>query len=286
MGVILETRTSPLTRTYSPDALADLAVQALVEEATLTPKPGLVDLRGPGAHGDLSLDLMLRSAESLRETFAAVTYACEGAKLNPELRETLGEIGRDGEAVMMSVTGDANTHRGAIWTLGLLVAGAALSGNSEAGCVVATAARVASLPDAQGITDGTNGAHVRAAYGVVGARGEARAGFPRVVSVALPVLRAGRKAGHGEDEARLDALLAVMEILDDTCLLHRGGMDGLRWVQRGARRVLGAGGMANAGGRRMFDLLDTGMLERRLSPGGAADLLSAAMFLDSLERSV
>lgn len=270
----------------SSEGLAGLAVLALVEEAKLTPKPGLVDLRGSGAHDDLNLDLMLRSAESLRETFAAIASTCEEARIDLNLRERLGEIGRVGEAVMLEVTGGANTHRGAIWTLGLLVAGASLSESSGAGDVAATASRIAWLPDARGTTDCTNGERVRAAYGVVGAREEARAGFPRLLGVALPVLRAGREAGHDEETVRLDALLAVMAVLDDTCLLHRGGLDGLQWVQRGARRVLDLGSASTPRGKREFVLLDSGMLERWLSPGGSADLLSAAMFLDSLERSV
>ena len=272
-----------------PDVLAGLAVRALVEEACLTPKPGLVDGRGPGAHDDLSLDLMLRSAESLRTTFADLARACEGARVDRRLRETLGAIGREGEAAMLEATGGANAHRGAIWTLGLLVVGAVLSVESVGGKggsdrIAASAAGIARLPDPHGIPRGTNGARVRGAYGVVGTRGEARAGFPHVVGIPLPVLRAGREAGLDEDTARLDALLGIMAVLDDTCLLHRGGERGLRLTQRGAARVLDAGGASTPEGRRALAALEEEMLEGRLSPGGSADLLSAAMFLDSLEQ--
>lgn len=275
--------------TSVPDVLADLAVQALAEEAILTPKPGLVDLRGPGAHDDLSLGLMLRSAESLRTTFADLARTCEGVRANRELREALGAIGREGEAEMLEVTGGANTHRGAIWTLGLLVAGTVLSIDSVgekngSDRIAASAAEIARLPDPHGIPRGTNGARVRGAYGVAGARWEARAGFPHVVGIALPVLRAGRRTGLDEGTARLDALFGIMTVLDDTCLLHRGGERGLRLAQRGAARVLDAGGASTPGGRRALSSLEDEMLEERLSPGGSADLLSAAMFLDSLGR--
>ena len=267
------------------DILVDLAVRALVEEVRLTPKPGLVDLRGPGAHDDLSLGLMLRSAESLRATFADVADACEGARVDRGLREVLGAIGREGEAEMLAATGGANAHRGAIWTLGLLVAGAVLSvGESEGDRIAASAARIARLPDAYGVPRGTNGARVRSVHGVAGATGEARAGFPHVVGIALPALRAGRKTGRDEDTARIDALLGIMAVLDDTCLLHRGGLRGLRLAQRGAARVLEAGGFSVPEGRRALASLEIEMLEEWLSPGGAADLLSAAMFLDSLEQ--
>ena len=267
------------------DILVDLAVRALVEEVRLTPKPGLVDLRGPGAHDDLSLGLMLRSAESLRTTFADVARACEGARVDRGLREVLGAIGREGEAEMLAATGGANAHRGAIWTLGLLVAGAVLSvGESEGDRIAASAARIARLPDDYGVPRGTNGARVRSVHGVAGATGEARAGFPHVVGIALPALRAGRKTGRDEDTARIDALLGIMAVLDDTCLLHRGGLRGLRLAQRGAARVLEAGGVSVPEGRRALASLEDEMLEEWLSPGGAADLLSAAMFLDSLEQ--
>lgn len=267
------------------DILVDLAVRALVEEVRLTPKPGLVDLRGPGAHDDLSLGLMLRSAESLRTTFADVARACEGARVDRGLREVLGAIGREGEAEMLAATGGANAHRGAIWTLGLLVAGAVLSvGESEGDRIAATAARIARLPDDYGVPRGTNGARVRSVHGVAGATGEARAGFPHVVGIALPALRAGRKTGRDESSARIDALLGIMAVLDDTCLLHRSGLRGLRLAQRGSARVLEAGGVSVPEGRRALASLEKEMLEEWLSPGGAADLLSAAMFLDSLEQ--
>ena len=286
MSIVVEK--APRPGPSSSDILVDLAVRALVEEARLTPKPGLVDLRGPGAHDDLSLGLMIRSAESLRSTFNDVARACEGASVDLGLRETLGSIGRRGEAAMLAATGGVNSHRGAIWTLGLLVAGAVLSGGSvgenRGDSIAASAARIARFPDAYGIPRDTNGARVRGAYGVAGARGEAQAGFPRVVGVALPVLRAGRRIGRDRDAVWIDALLGIMAVLDDTCLLHRGGRRGLLLVQRGAARVLRAGGSSVPEGRRALAQFEDELLEERLSPGGSADLLCAAMFLDSLER--
>ncbi len=78
--------------------------------------------------------------------------------------------------------------------------------------------------------------------------------------------------------------MGIMAVLDDTCLLHRGGWDGLRLAQRGAARVLDSGGTSTPQGRRALATLERAMLKRRLSPGGSADLLSAAIFLDALEK--
>jgi triphosphoribosyl-dephospho-CoA synthase len=93
-----------------------------------------------------------------------------------------------------------------------------------------------------------------------------------------------RQAGADEGTARLTALLALMASVDDTCVLHRGGSDGLLALQRGARAVLDAGGIGTVRGRRRFAALDELCLTRRLSPGGSGDLLSATMFLDALDE--
>jgi len=109
------------------ERLADLAVDALIDEADLSPKPALVDRRGNGAHSDLHLGLMHASALALWPAFkemaeAALVFGAVGLPL----REALGRIGREGEQAMLATTGGVNTHRGAIWALGLLVAAAAL----------------------------------------------------------------------------------------------------------------------------------------------------------------
>jgi len=107
--------------------LSALAVDALLDEARLAPKPGLVDSRGNGAHSDLNLDLMCRSANALTPAFASMAAAGIAVKApTAALRERLGQLGRDAEATMMATTGGVNTHRGAIWAMGLLVAAAAI----------------------------------------------------------------------------------------------------------------------------------------------------------------
>jgi triphosphoribosyl-dephospho-CoA synthase len=267
--------------------LADLAVTALVEEAELTPKPALVDGRGPGAHADLDLAMMRRSAQALRTTFAALAGAAFGQRPGQALRERLGAVGRAGERVMRAATGGTNTHRGALWTLGLLVAGAAMSSaRGSARRRAASAGAVARYRDRYAPAAPTNGSRVQECYGVPGARGEARQGFPHVIGVGLPRLRAARARGVPETFARLDALVAVMARLDDTCLLHRGGSDALAAARGGARAVLEAGGTSTPAGWRALRRLDAELLARNASPGGSADLLAATLFLDRLGQAV
>jgi triphosphoribosyl-dephospho-CoA synthase len=261
--------------------LADAAVRALIAEAELTPKPALVDQRGSGAHRDLDLDALLRSARSLRGGFQDMALEAGLTPTDVALREALGAIGRRAERSMLTATGGANAHRGAIWVLGLLVAGRALGVPGESAVATAErAGRIARLPDRHAGVSHSHGAIVCARYGVGGARAEAAAAFPHVVKIGLPALRHAREAGAKESCAQLDALLAIMTSLDDTCLLHRGGRVALRVAQRGARRVLALGGSASVSGRRALLTLDAALQRRYASPGGCADLLAACLFLD------
>ncbi len=271
------------------ERLADLAVQALIDEADLSPKPGLVDRRGNGAHEDLHLGLMHASAHALWPAFKAMAEAAQAiGEVGQPLRETLGQLGRDGEADMLRVTDGVNTHRGAIWALGLLSAAAALQIDApDARSIAATAARLARLSDpAAPHNPDSHGARVCRTYGVLGAREQAQHGFPAVIEQGLPQLLVSRRGGAGEQNARLDALLAIMTELTDTCVLHRAGLDGLNRMQQGARAVLDAGGAASLAGRRQLRALEGEMLSLRASPGGAADLLAATLFLDRLTPSL
>jgi len=259
--------------------IADLAVAALHAEADLTPKPGLVDRRGPGAHADMDLAMLHTSADSLHRSFAECASTAARSSSDVALRARLGEIGRAGESAMLAATGGVNTHRGALWALGLLSAGAAHRQGA-----VAVAARLAAIGDPHVTATTSHGARAQERYGVTGAAGEARAGFPHVRLYALPALRAARRSGADEESARLTALLALMATLDDTCVLHRGGPGGLRALQAGAQAVLDAGGLGTPQGRRHFAALDDLCRNRRLSPGGSGDLLSATVFLDALDE--
>lgn len=265
------------------DQLAALACQCLLDEARLAPKPGLVDSRGSGAHSDLSLDLMCRSARALQPAFFAMASAAWQQQASTTLREQLGSLGRAGEHAMLQASGGVNTHRGAIWAIGLLVAAAAMdSSQLQASAVCQRAAALAQLPDRLLPAQPRKGELACQRYGVGGARGEAQQGFPHITRLALPALQASRARGDGELNARLNALLAIMSRLDDTCLLSRGGMPGLMLVQNGAQAVLAAGGVATLPGRRQLCQLEQDMLAQRLSPGGAADLLAATLLVDRL----
>ena len=124
-----------------------------------------------------------------------------------------------------------------------------LGGEGQAQRITETAAALARLPDACAPRTFSKGLRASRRWQVPGAREEAQRAFPHITTLALPQLLRSRAAGASEDQARLDALMASMTSLSDTCVLSRAGLD----VQ---------------------------MLAQNASPGGAADLLAATLFLD------
>ena len=323
-GSLLATRSSIGTKRHPPlepivtdrsALLGALARQALLAEAELTPKPGLVDRRGSGAHTDLSLELMIRSAFAIEPFIRLMAFQSMNEDPSPRLRATLAVTGRAAERAMLEVTNDSNTHKGAIWTLGLLAAAAGrdellttVSDSTElvevlrrdggplirdcddatykvnANDIATTAALIASFEDSYSVNDLSHGQIVAQKFGVPGARGEAINGFPHIIKVGLPMLRVRRSADASERIARLDALLAIMAELDDTCLLYRGGRLALQAAQEGAAAVIAAGGASTSRGRERLFALDQRLLELAVSPGGSADLLAGTLFLDAIEQ--
>ena len=275
---------APIRSVLDAGQLAELARQALVAEVELTPKPGLVDRRGAGAHSDLSLDLMRQSAAAIAPYFEAMGDSAQSMPFDRGLRTEVAAIGRAAESAMLQATNGSNAHKGAIWILGLLVTVASRGIDLNPAAIAQDAAFLARLPDRAQPQLLSHGEMVRARYGATGARGEAFAGFPHVLHVGLPTLRAERNRARTETNSRLWALLNIMARLEDTCVLYRGGAEGLAIVQKGASDALLAGGPGSVAGELAMLRLDQELLIRNISPGGAADLLAATLFLDALEQ--
>lgn len=274
-------------RSSSAEFLADAAVWSLMEEASLTPKPALVDARGCGAHCDMSLEMLHHSARSLWGTFAGIAGEARQANEGIYLRERLSRLGREGERKMLRTTRGVNTHRGAIWMLGLLCAGAAMlqEKRNSAGNICERASRIARLPDSYTSLEKSHGQEAYQRFGVRGARGEAENGFSHIIEIGLPMLRNSRSQGLTEEFARINTLVAIMADLDDTCLLHRGGLTALDLAKAGAKTILQRGGTSTADGFRALYELDHKLLRLNASPGGSADLLAGVLFVDFIERS-
>ena len=266
-------------------ALARAAVAALREELTAYPKPGLVSPVDSGAHDDMDFDLMCRSADSLLEPFAALAAAGRAAQ---GFETALLPLGIAAERRMLAATGGVNTHRGAIFSMGLIVA--AIGRTESAGLAPSPAAVRATLlrewgaaldgHAARGAAAQSHGADVQRRTGHGGARLEAARGFPGLFELALPAYREALRQGLDRNAAAIQTLFALMASVDDSTVLYRGGLDGHGFVRAASGAFLAAGGCFRTGWQTEAERLHRAFVTRRLSAGGCADLLACAVLLD------
>ena len=263
---------------FAADTLAYTAHFALIRELRTTPKPGLVDEMNNGAHTDMDIPLFEKSAASLVPYFRQAALA----GIADAGMETLKARGLDAEKAMFSATGGVNTHKGMIYSMGLLLygMGRALETGSDAREAAAELARTdaaARLSDAARLK-GTNGGAVYAKTGAKGAIGEAAEGFPHAAACAG---RLRHYASVGSSEPGALALCDTMAVLSDTNVLHRGGQEGLAFVQAEAGRISSLPVSDRVGA---LTELDNELIRRNLSPGGSADILALAYLLNAWEE--
>ena len=252
-----------------PYLIADLAVRSLMTELDTTPKPGLVDRRDNGAHKDMDYALMSKSVAALRPYF--VRLAVESSKGFAPSK--VKEIGIEAEKAMLKATGGVNTHKGALFSIGISVAAASyLACTQKAVEVYSLKGLISRIADEIPSAEGTHGAAVRKDFKVRGALENARRGYPELFADWLPYYRSLKDDPHRCHKT----LLRIMTTLDDTNVLHRRGAEGLDRVKSEA-------------GRLLQDFSEEGLAEmnrdftaENISPGGSADLLSLTVFIDSV----
>jgi triphosphoribosyl-dephospho-CoA synthase len=264
--------------------VAAMAENSLLLEVSTFPKPGLVSDVDNGSHTDMDAAMFRRSAAAIRPFLHELVVA--GVR-NAEMA-ALRRIGLRAERAMLVATRGVNTHRGAIFGLGLLCAAAGLRARGHCDVNLSLGRLVAArwgrdivggprLPD-------SHGEMASRRYGAGGARQEAARGFPSVYEVGLPALQSALRAtGWDAAAARVQACFALIAILEDTNLLHRGGADGLRFAQQCAQRFLDTGGVQRPHWQARAEAVHRTFVERRLSPGGAADVLAMSVLADDLE---
>jgi triphosphoribosyl-dephospho-CoA synthase len=272
------------TTTTDDGALAAAAVTALRDELEAYPKPGLVSPVDSGAHRDMDFALMCRSAESLREPFSEIAAA---GRVGASFEDGLTSLGRGAERRMLQATGGINTHRGAIFSLGLIVA--ALARTRVAGGATGPAAVQATLLsewgaalEAHALRGGevaSHGALVRRTTGIGGARSEAARGFPGIFRTGVPAYRDACARGLDANAANVHTLFTLMEAVDDTTVLFRGGPEAGLFVRRSATDFIAAGGCMTEGWFERAEALHRSFVARNLSPGGCADLLAATLLV-------
>lgn len=256
-----------------PYLVADLAERALRLELDTTPKPGLVDRQDNGAHKDMDYALMSKSISALRPYLTRL--AVESAKdIDPA---KIREIGIEAEKAMLKATGGVNTHKGALFCIGLSVAAASCLACStravEAYSFKELVSRAASeIPSARG----THGAEAKRSFKAVGALENARAAYPELFTDWLPYYR----SLEGDPFRCHKTLLHIMTTLDDTNILHRRGAEGLAHAEAEAARLLED--FSESG----LSSLNKDFIRENISPGGSADMLSLTIFIESIINNI
>lgn len=269
-----------------------LAVRALLYEVSATPKPGLVDRENNGAHRDMCFETFLDSAGALRSCFEECALAGMNAQtVNADLAKSLRDIGLDGEKAMFSATGGVNTHKGLIFSMGIVsTACGFLAGSNfdradlQKLCGEIATELLGSKADEEEYTDKasdcqTHGETVYRKTGIGGVRAEALSGFASAFSIGLPSLEQMRKSGIPVNSAMVYTLIRLMAETDDSNIVYRGGLSGLKFVKESASELLSEEDFT---GESAFDRvreLDRQCIERNLSPGGCADLLAISVML-------
>ena len=285
-----EKTTEILTDARDAQDIADaarLSVRALLYEVTTTPKPGLVDRRNSGSHKDMDVFTFMDSATALYPYFEACVRMGRGTAERPasETFEALRPLGCEAEGEMLEATGGVNTHKGAVFSVGIVCA--ALGRLDRA--LWADAARVLAEVSAMtaGLTEkdfadvtaenaATTGQKLYAEYGITGVRGQVEAGLPAVLNIGLPTLEAGLAKGYDFDRAGGGALLAILAGSTDTNIIARSSRARQQALAEELKALLAETPYPD---RDALAALDDRFIAENLSPGGSADLLALTYLL-------
>lgn len=297
MGEILK-RTVSIMRDYFAEQYADrtarVAVRALLYEVQATPKPGLVDRHNSGAHRDMNVFTFETSALALLPYFK--TFVAAGithSEHQPEaLLEDLRPIGLQAEVSMFQATGEVNTHKGILFSMGILCAALGICFGREASptrqviqglCRQIAAPLCADFTNITGENAVSHGEKQFAAYGVRGIRGEAVSGFPALFRAALPRLDHLLADGYSLNDAGVLTLVSAIAETEDTNLIARSSYERTLLIRRRLRELIDDG-LAQRDYLTILEQLDQEFIAEGISPGGSADILALAYFIRFLEQ--
>lgn len=278
--------------------ISRLAVEAMLSEVSATPKPGLVDRHNCGAHHDMDFFTFVSSSAALSDAYRAMGQVGIdfGDQEITDMWPMLQSVGYEMKQRMFEATKNVNTHKGMVFSLGILSACAGwLSRQKNIQSITATAICGAAAQLCAGLCEKafkdmdqktalTKGDRMYLAYGLRGARGEAEDGFPTVMTVALPMYTLLRDTGISINDALVETLLHLVAHTEDTNIVSRHDWDTATYAKEAAKRVIRLGGIHTEVGRAAIEAMDQDFIERYISPGGAADLLALTHFLYEIEK--
>lgn len=278
--------------------ISEIAIKSMLLEVTATPKPGLVDRYNSGAHKDMDFFTFMESSASQIHTF----YKCalEGLNFdgndNKELLKNIRPIGIEGENKMYKATKGVNTHKGLIFSLGIIAAAAGLKYKETKQHKMdvdeicqkimeitegITAKELGNLSHKENLTYGEE---LFIKHKVKGIRGEVELGFPTVRNHSLPIFKELMKGNGSLNDNLVQVLLHLMAVTEDVNILGRHGLEQLEYVKSEAKAALALGGMFAEEGRKKIFKMDEEFIEKNISPGGSADLLAVTLMLYLLEN--
>ena len=289
--------TSTRTKNNIPQKIGSLALEAMLLEVSATPKPGLVDRNNSGAHKDMDFFTFMKSAASLAGSFTEFSQeGFTGGRKNippAEVFPAVREIGVEAEKRMFAATGGINTHKGEIFSLGLLsacagyIAGSGREVTAE-GVMTLAGEMCAGIceRDFAGVRDKnpamlTKGERVYLEHGITGIRGEAESGYPSVRIAGLPALMGYISRGMSLNDALCMTLIHIMAHARDTNIISRHDIET-------ANDVMSLAGEMIESGFGLEDILrlDGEFIARWISPGGSGDLLAVTYFMYSLDDNI
>lgn len=264
----------------SVESITQNALKALLYEVVTNPKPGLVDPVDVGSHPDMNAYMFIDSSISLRSYFhqaASIGASFDKEDLH-EMFESLRKVGIEAEKTMFTTTSNVNTHKGAIFSLGLFVCAAAYCEKNDKDEFLVVKQMTKGLVKRDlGKSQLTAGERQFVKYGKGGARAQAEAGYPLVKEVALPFL----KQSKGDLNIRLlDTLMKIVSEIEDSNLIKRANnIEIIPWAQMQAKHYLALGGYGTPAGKQYMHQLNQTLKRKNLSLGGSADILILTIFI-------
>ena len=271
------------------ERVAKLARRCLIEEVHTTVKPGLVDLSNNGSHRDMNVQTFEDSANALVDYFRkCVTIGINTAENTPE--ETFYELRRAGieaEKTMYNATKGVNTHKGIIYSMGVLLGAIGRLwrpdnpiGKTETFFTECSAMTKTSVErDFANIDESTAGGRLYLEKGIRGIRGEVADGFPSVRNISLPIYKSELANGKNKNDAGVMTLLHLIANIYDTSIYNRGGDEGVKYAREYAKKLI-----CNTPTQKDIEEMDKAFTAKNLSPGGCADLLAITYFLANIEN--
>lgn len=276
--------------------ISNIAIKSILYEVAATPKPGLVDRNNSGSHSDMDFFTFIDSASVLASYFYKCALVGSDFK-DKDFRSLLKDIrpiGIKAETDMFHSTRGINTHKGIIFSAGVI---AAASGNlySEGKNIELVEILDRTRKITYGITDElkyiedkenlTYGEELFIRYKSKGIRGEVEEGFPTVLKYSYPILESlVEEKKHSINDILVQTLFHLMSNTEDSNVLGRHGLDELEFTRASARQGLELGGMFTQEGRDFIEELDSIFIEKNISPGGSADLLAVTLMLYMIEN--